>query len=143
MIVKVFNHSGHKRLWKHIRDNPWLDIDSAIKNALNNKILSQNEHDEYIKADSISCRTGCIFAVNKCEDCPFEMKDNRRCLGGLTDAFLRAYNNFIIYYKKYNKQKDLENDPKFMKIYKRLYNRQRRLAGRILNWKIKDGIKCI
>ena len=131
-----FNTEGHINFWTFMSKNPQLDIETGLIKAKKNKIITEEEFTEYINGKF--CRTGCKYANFNCNNCVFEMKDPRRCLGGLFDAYFRGQIKYYPIYKTFVKRPELINDHKFMKKFLRMKNRISRLCMRIANHKIKE-----
>lgn len=138
-MPSIFNKSGHIRFWSFISNRCDISIDIALESAKKYKIISNDEYEEYKLGNY--CKTGCKYANYNCNNCPFEMKDPRLCLGGLFDCYQRAHIKFKPIYKSFCKNPNLKNDIKFMKKYKRMKLRLKRLANRIVNHKIRDDIQ--
>ena len=137
-MEKKFNLDGHQRFWKFMSKNPQLDIESGLNKAKLNNIITETEFLEYMNGKD--CRTGCKYANSICQNCIFDMKDPRRCLGGLYDAYERGQKKFYPIYKTFVKRPELINDHKFMKKFLRMKTRITRLCMRIVNHKIKEEL---
>lgn len=133
-----FNQDVHKKFWEFMSKNPQIDINYGLIKAKKNNILTENEFNEFNNAKG--CRTGCKYANFICEQCIFDIKDPKLCLGGLYDAYERAQKKFYPIYKTFVKRPELINDYKFMKKFLRMKTRISRLCMRIANHKIKENL---